>query len=153
MSLFLLFFWENILTAEFGMISDSAETACRDIETKTAKFLMRTFLCRSTFLPFSMVYSRTQERQHVWPKFQNIRFVNISWLEKTCASSTFCNLLFINHGIKKPPREAALNIRLNLWKAMATCIILIYVFNLQYSALPSWSIYVLPLLFNGITNN
>jgi hypothetical protein len=35
-------FGENILTAEFGMIS--TETAFWD------KFLMRTFTCRSTFL-------------------------------------------------------------------------------------------------------
>jgi hypothetical protein len=37
---------ENIPTAVFGMIS--AETACWD--KKIAKFVMRTFTCRSTFL-------------------------------------------------------------------------------------------------------
>ncbi len=41
-------FWENIPTAEFGMIS--AETDCWDIRKKIVKFLMRTFTCRSTFL-------------------------------------------------------------------------------------------------------
>ncbi len=46
MSLFLLFFGENIPTAEFGMIS--SETAW-DIKKKIAKFLMRTFSCGSTF--------------------------------------------------------------------------------------------------------
>jgi hypothetical protein len=40
-------FGENIPTAEFGMIS--AEIACWDNKKKIAKFLMRTFICRSTF--------------------------------------------------------------------------------------------------------
>jgi hypothetical protein len=41
-------FGENIPTAEFGMMSE--ETACWDEERKIAKFLKRTFTCRSTFL-------------------------------------------------------------------------------------------------------
>jgi hypothetical protein len=41
-------FGENIPTVEFGTIS--VETPCWDREGKIAKFLMRTFTCRSTIL-------------------------------------------------------------------------------------------------------
>jgi hypothetical protein len=46
-------FVKNIPTAEFGMIS--AETACWD--KKIAKFLMRIFSCRSTFL-YGLIHGR-----------------------------------------------------------------------------------------------
>jgi hypothetical protein len=52
-------FKENIPTAEFGMIS--AETACLlGHRKKIAKFLMRTFTCRSTFL-YASISLNTQK--------------------------------------------------------------------------------------------
>jgi hypothetical protein len=65
-------FWQNIPTAEFGMIS--VETACWATE-KTAKFLMRIFTCRSTFL-----YGRNPSKKNadqtfllsVWEQWQRV---------------------------------------------------------------------------------
>jgi hypothetical protein len=47
MSLFLLFLGENIPAAEFGMISAFGRNCLLGHRKKIAKFLMRTFTCRS----------------------------------------------------------------------------------------------------------